>query len=163
MISIIVEIIKTLVSNLVSSLVTGIYDRYRSRKARKTALSEGIKHSVSAVYRTVLERDPDAEGLLIYGQQLQKKERTLRSVVREIGQSEEYFEKFVNAVPPQEAVRLFYRHFLCREPENEAIINEHIYLLNTRGWKSIVDKLVSSKEYLAKFGEHSAPYVAYKS
>ena len=110
------------------------------------------------LYNRVLEQNPDPDGLFNYGKRLQTGELSTRMAVKEIGKSGEYFSKFVqHPVVPRSAVIFFYNHFLARDPESEEVITEHIALMNTKGWKHIVDKLVDSKEYLSRFGEHSVP------
>ena len=121
------------------------------------SLSDATKNAIKQVYQTVLERLPDTNGLEIYGKQLQTGQRNVRMIVRELGKSKEYYEKFIISTPPRTAVGLLYRHFLCRDPENEDIILEHIHRLNTEGYKSIVDKLTISPEYNRRFGDHSPP------
>lgn len=123
----------------------------------ENSMSETTKRNITQVYRTVLERSPDAVGLGIYGGQLQRDEKTLQEIVREVGKSREYFDRFVSPFSPKEVVRFLYRHFLCRDPENEDIINEHVRLFNSKGWQYNIDKLVGSEEYKERFGSHSPP------
>ena len=122
-------------------------------------ISQQNKEAIARVYAVVLERPVDDIGLKIYGRQLQRREKTLRMIVRELCKSEEYFDRFVNLRPPREAVILLYRHILCRTPDYQEI-NTEIPILNTQNWQNIVDRLISSDEYLKKFGEHAPPCTA---
>lgn len=111
-----------------------------------------------SIYRNILERNPDIVGIHDYGQQLQAKTKTIRQIVREVGKSDEYNRRFVEAVNPREAIVLLYCHFLGRDPESESIMSEHLDYLSNKGWKFIVDKLTDSSEYQVIFGENTVPY-----
>lgn len=127
------------------------------KRPKGESYSETTKDCIVRVYDAVFERYPDRDGLANYAGQLQRGEKSVQEIVREIGKSEDYYDHFVRGFPPREAVNLLYRHFLGREPESEEIVDEHIEVLNSKGWKHIVDKLVDSKEYLKKFGKDSPP------
>lgn len=101
---------------------------------------------VRAVYMKVLEREADDSGLVTYAGKISGGGWCLRQIVRDLGLSPEYAERFIKNQTPRQAIVLMYRHFLLREPENEQVINQHVNDLNFTGWKKKVVNFVSSAE-----------------
>ena len=112
---------------------------------------------VRQIYRTVLEREADSSGLSYWSGFLDRGEKTVREVVRLIGKSDEYRNRFVIPVPAKEAARLMYRHFLAREPENDQVLDGWAHVIADQGFKAAVDGFVDSREYIRRFGDDRPP------
>lgn len=156
MLELITGVIVAIITSIVGPIIYDIWKRRQELPA--STISQDIKQVLENVYHVVLERELDSKGLNNYGMQLQRRDKNLRMIIKEIGSSEEYLNRFVRLVSPQQAVRLIYLHFLCREPESEDIVREHVDMLNERGWQYVIGKIVDSEEYLSRFGEHSVPH-----
>jgi hypothetical protein len=68
--------------------------------------------AIRLVYNRVLERDADDSGLITFASQLDRGELPLREIIRVIGKSPEYRDRFVTPFTDPQAVRYMYRHFL---------------------------------------------------
>ncbi len=101
---------------------------------------------VRHVYMKVLERPADDSGLVTFAGKISGGGWCLRQIVRSLGTSSEYADKFINNQTPRQAVVLMYRHFLLREPENEQVINQHVADMKWKGWLLKVKHFVDSAE-----------------
>lgn len=112
-------------------------------------------------YHQVLEREIDSTGRATFMHKLVDDNYSMRWVVRAIGHSVEYGQRFVDpfmATPdPGMAVRLMYRHFLNRSPENEVVVGQHLVFLQANGYPKLVDNFVDSNEYFQLWGENGVP------
>ena len=81
----------------------------------------------------------------------------IREIVREIGKSNEYRDRFVVPFSPFVAAKLMYRHFLAREAESDQVANHWGDVIVTQGWQAAVDGFVDSAEYKQKFGDDNVP------
>ena len=107
---------------------------------------------VKEVYKKVLERNADDSGLVTFAGKVSGGGWCVQQVVRAIGVSPEYADRFIKNQTPRQAVVLMYRHFLLREPENEAVITHHVNELNGKGWQAKVLDFVNSPEAQKRWG-----------
>ena len=112
---------------------------------------------VRLIYKRVLERDVDDSGFITWGAILDRGEKSIREVVRLIGKSPEYYNRFIAPVGARNAATLMYRHFLAREPESAIVVDQHAAAI-AANWQNAVDGFVSSAEYTSRFGEDSVPH-----
>ena len=101
---------------------------------------------VKRIYKNVLEREADDGGLVLFSGKISGGGWCVQQVVRAIGVSSEYADKFIKNQTPRQAVVLMYRHFLLRQPESESVINHHVNELNGKGWQAKVLDFVNSPE-----------------
>jgi hypothetical protein len=101
---------------------------------------------VKGIYKKVLEREADDGGLVLFSGKISGGGWCVQQVVRAIGVSPEYADRFIKNQTPRQAVVLMYRHFLLRAPENEAVITHHVNELNGKGWQAKVLDFVNSPE-----------------
>lgn len=113
--------------------------------------------AIKLVYRRVLEREVDDSGLISWAGQLDRAERTLRDVIRLIGKSDEYRNRFITPLTPNKAARLLYVHFLAREPENQQVVDGWANVITQQGYKAAIDGFVDSAEYKRRFGDDRVP------
>jgi hypothetical protein len=112
---------------------------------------------VRAIYKRVLERGVDDSGLITWASMLNRGEASVRDLVRTIGKSDEYRNRFLIPFSVREAARMMYRHFLAREAENDAVVDGHAGVIVTSGFQAAVDGFVNSQEYTNQFGEDKVP------
>ena len=108
------------------------------------------------VYRRILDREIDDDGLVVYGGQLISG-RNLRAIIRDIGHSTEYRDRFVTPFTLRQVARLMYVKFLAREPESETALNGHAADIAANGYKAGVDSFIDSQEYRERFGDNGVP------
>jgi hypothetical protein len=115
-----------------------------------------VPESMTQAFHRVLERDPDPEGLIWYGARLWRNEVSVKDVIKEMGLSPEYTEKFISNKPTDEAVKNCYRHFLAREPDPEGL-EGYQHVAHVQGFRPVITGLLESEEYLQKFGTDRVP------
>jgi hypothetical protein len=115
-----------------------------------------VPETMSQIYHRVLERDPDPQGLIWYGARLWRNEANVKDVVKDIGLSPEYTEKFISNKPTDEAVRTCYHHFLARDPDPEGL-EGYQRVARVHGFKPVITGLLESEEYTQKFGTDKVP------
>ena len=119
--------------------------------------SEAASALVTAIYHQILERDPDSVGMIGWGAALAGGGMTVREVVRSIGKSEEYKNRFVLPWTPEHAVTVMYRHFLGRGPDADGLRGNTKALVE-KGYQFAIDIFVDSQEYKDQYGEDSVPH-----
>jgi hypothetical protein len=119
----------------------------------QTVANEKVKEA----YQIILERQADARGLEIYSTKLAKGRITVRELVLDFSVSQEFGDRFLNKLTPNEAVIFMYRKFLLREPENEKVISLKVSLMGDEGWRYVIEQLIESEEYIEKFGDNLIP------
>ena len=125
--------------------------------------SHEVPYLVSQIYQQILERgilnadggNTDAD-LMYYGDKLHRGEMSVRDVVRALGLSQEYAQRFIIPNTGANAVRLCYKHFLAREPEEKGL-NYWTQQSITGEWAVVIKGLVDSDEYMERFGEDIIP------
>ncbi len=125
--------------------------------------SHEVPYLVSQIYQQILERgilnadggNTDAD-LMYYGDKLHRGEMSVRDVVRALGLSQEYAQRFVIPYTNADAVRLCYKHFMAREPEEKGL-NYWTQQSMVGGWSVVVKGLIDSDEYTERFGDDAIP------
>jgi len=116
------------------------------------------RHVVDELYRHMLERTADA-GSQGWVDRLNSGS-TVREIVRQIAESPEHMQRFVNpsegANANRNAVGTFYRHILGRQPDAGGW-NSMTNLANQQGMTAVVDQIVNSAEYTRTFGDWGVP------
>jgi hypothetical protein len=117
-------------------------------------------NAIRMLYRRLLRRDPDADGMRAYTEMAQQ--QGARAVAESIVGSPEYREKATaNGIPLPatvytEPVRGLYRHLLGRNADR-AGIEALAELTSVYGLKGPIDRILNSPEYLQRFGENGLP------
>ena len=113
---------------------------------------------VDELYRHMLERTADA-GSQGWVDRLNQG-MTVRELVRQIAQSPEHMQRFINtsegANANRNAVGTMYRHILGRQPDAggwDVMTNA----ANQRGMSAVVDSIINSEEYTRTFGDWGVP------
>jgi hypothetical protein len=109
------------------------------------------------LYQQVLERQVDPVGLIGWGCLLSRGEQSMRDVVRNIGHSQEYHDRFIAPLTTADAVRACYRHFLAREADPGGL-QFWEGVATQQGFLPVIDGIVGSDEYTNKFGDDQVPH-----
>ena len=125
--------------------------------------SREIPYLVNQIYQQVLERSVlIADGnstdsdMMYYANKLRCGEMSVRDVVRALGLSQEYAQRFIIPNTNANAVRFCYKHFLAREPEEKGL-NYWTQQSMIAGWPVVILGLVDSDEYTERFGDDTVP------
>ena len=114
---------------------------------------------VIAVYRQVLEHDPNGGEAVPWIQQLTNGQRTVREVVQGLASSAEHRQRFLPGgtdANRRQAVTTLYRHLLNRQPDANGL-QSHVDTAARRDIDAVIASLISSAEYQQKFGEQTVP------
>ena len=130
-----------------------------SVELRNHATEEDLQGVIRAAYRQVLgnthvmesQQLTSAESLLRNG------DITVRGFVRAIAQSELYRSLFFDNSSPYRFIELNFNHLLCRAPQDQAEISEHVQTYNAHGYDAEIDSYIDSEEYTESFGENVVP------
>lgn len=133
--------------------------------------------AVRLMYLRLLGRQPDPGGLQHHVTFLVDKNRTMLEVARGMGQSPEYFQRWVNpSMGPQlwgTPITQYYRHFLNREPESTQVLHRHasVFVKARDDGKAdttfftahrhLVSNFTASDEYTTKWGPNGVPGVGF--
>lgn len=115
---------------------------------------------VRTLYKQLLERDPEPEGLNYYVSKLTSRQSSVRELVDAFVHSGEYKVRFVNKKSNPEIVFALYKHVLARpgNPEDdEDGFHHQVADLSKLGYDQIASNFVNSAEYGVKFGDWFAP------
>jgi tetratricopeptide (TPR) repeat protein len=138
---------------------------------RFEGLSRAMSLLVDAIYTIVLERHIDSIGVESYGNALTRSRTltvrnrqkvstgrmTVREVVRRIGLSSEYRDRFITSRSMHEGLELCYKHFLGREMKAEDL-RYASEIAQSQGFDTLIDLLIDSDEYAQTFGEKNLLY-----
>ncbi|MDP9381261.1 MAG: phycobilisome rod-core linker polypeptide [Chloroflexota bacterium] len=129
--------------------------------------AQGAQEALEAAFQQILGRPIDVPGLESWGRYLVLQGGTMREVIRGLGHSDEYRQRFVDPLVPTNnwgaIIRPMYLKFLGRPPENEAAVVAHSHALvrngqyQPEGYKQLVNAFVDSDEYLQRWGEQGIP------
>ena len=114
---------------------------------------------VSAIYRQVLERNPNASETTNWANRLSSGQITVREIANQFAVSAEHRQRFGNGTSDGErktAVTNLYRHLLGREPDAGGL-QAHVDAAARRDIDVVASSLTSSTEYQQKFGEQTVP------
>jgi hypothetical protein len=115
---------------------------------------------VRMLYRRLLQRDPDPEGLRAYTELAQRSGPA--SVAQAIIASPEYRERATAQGLPagmnvfEQPVRMLYRHILGRDADSAGLM-PLAQLASVYGARGVIDRLLNSREYLERFGHNGIP------
>ena len=112
------------------------------------------------LYLKVLDRKADDGGMAANAAALAQGSLLVQEIVLNMGLSPEYSQRFIVNRQPAEAITLMYRHFLLREPESQAVINQHVNELNNVGWQQKVRHFVLSPEAGKTWPKFAADVIA---
>ena len=125
--------------------------------------SHEVPHLVNQIYQQVLERsvlngdgNSTDSGLMYYSDKLRRGEMSVRDVVRALGLSQEYAQRFIIPNTNANAVRFCYKHFLAREPEEKGLTYWTQQSMIGE-WPVVIKGLVDSDEYTERFGDDVVP------
>ncbi len=108
---------------------------------------------IHRLYKRILGRRADESGLITYGSQLHRGERSIREIVKTLGRSEEYQKRLTDPEKTvEDKVRMCFERFLGQKA-NESDLKTYIQLAQSQGFEIVIDKLLDSEEYRDKFGE----------
>jgi hypothetical protein len=117
--------------------------------------------AVRILYRGLLGREADPEGLRAYGEMAQRD--GLEAVARAMTSSPEYRRRVASTgMSAQDldayetAVRALYRHVLGRDPDPEGL-RDLTQVAAVYGFDGVVDRMVASSEYQRLFGSDVVP------
>lgn len=110
----------------------------------------------TALYRRVLDREPDAAGLqhnasLLYNNKINVRNLTLGMLL-----SEEHVSRFARGKPAAEQVTYLYRHALAREPDSVGETHNARRLAEI-GYNELAKGFVGSVEYSTRFNDWVVP------
>jgi len=125
--------------------------------------SHEVLYLVDQIYQQVLERSVlNADGnstdssFMYYSDKLRRGEMSIRDVVRALGLSQEYAQRFIIPNTNANAVRFCYKHFLAREAEEKGLTYWTQQSM-IGGWPVVIKGLVDSDEYTERFGNDAVP------
>lgn len=109
------------------------------------------------IYLQVFGQPPDdMKELAAAAERLEKRQTTVRAVVRELALSPEYKHRFVDQQTAEQTVGLLYEKVLARAPL-PAEVSVGGQRLRRAGFATLVDDLLGGSEYRDLFGEHGVP------
>jgi hypothetical protein len=117
----------------------------------------GAFEIVRGVYLQIFNQPPDNLKVLAdAAEKLDKKETTVKTIVRELVMSTEYSSRFVIPHPAEEAAKLLYLKTLARSasPEEVRSASERI---RREGFAATVNEILNGSEYQEAFGEYGVP------
>ncbi|HET9272043.1 MAG TPA: phycobilisome rod-core linker polypeptide, partial [Vicinamibacterales bacterium] len=113
---------------------------------------------VSAIYRQVLERNPNSTEATTWVNQLSGGQATVRELVQSIASSPEHRQRFLPGESEgsrRQAVTNLYKHILGREPDAGGL-QAHLEGAG-RDIDIVISSMISSPEYQQKYGEQAVP------
>ena len=125
-------------------------------QTEKTRKPCSAAETVEAAYRQILKREADWPGCEPHLRALEGGTRTVRGVVRDLLQSEEWKMRFIDDHPLPEIVIGLYSCVLARAPDRTGW-NDLMAWAARDNWDPVIDQFVSSVEYTDRFGEDTVP------
>lgn len=111
---------------------------------------------VSAIYRQVLGREPDAGGLALWSEYIRTHRASIKSVVKQFALSDEFTLMLGQQETTEVGVHLIYRRLLAREPTADELAKS-MEIVQSGGFRALILKLLNSVEYETRFGECGVP------
>lgn len=136
-----------------------VLKRNRPIAKQKAAPLKGygdIPGVVTAIYRQVLSREPDAGGLALWSEYIRTHRASIKSVVKQFALSDEFTIMLGQQESTEAGVRLIYRRLLAREPDPDEMAKS-VELAKSGGYRALILKLLNGVEYETRFGECSVP------
>ena len=114
---------------------------------------------VSAIYRQVLDRNPNGTEANTWVNQLTSGQATVRELVQNIATSTEHRSRFLQGgteANRRQGVATLYKHILGREADASGL-QAHVEAAERTDVDAVILSLISSSEYQQKYGEHVVP------
>ena len=114
---------------------------------------------VSAIYRQVLERNPNGGEANAWVTQLSSGQATVRELVQNIASSSEHRQRFLQGGSEsnrRQGVASLYKHILGREADAGGL-QAHVETAERTSVEAVISSLISSPEYQQKYGEQTVP------
>jgi phycobilisome core-membrane linker protein len=121
--------------------------------------AQTAENDLRNAFHQILGRDIDDSGLAHYRERLTQGQQTVREVVRELGHSPEYKQRFIDTHPsPPDQITLAFKQFLGRDPDSQGLETYKEQMAGGRQIDSIIDDIINSSEYTNKFGDNGVPH-----
>ncbi|HYT40822.1 MAG TPA: phycobilisome rod-core linker polypeptide, partial [Methylomirabilota bacterium] len=125
------------------------------RSAKHWNLNE-VSGIIEQLFEQILQQRVDAKSLITYGALLCRGEMSVRSMVKILGLSRKFKERFINLEKADETIELLYATFLGRGVDaNRKLL--HKQEMQVRGSNIVIADLIDSEEYQRNFGEDTLP------
>lgn len=111
---------------------------------------------VRAIYNQILKRAPDLAGSTHYVAQLENGTATVRSIVADLLQSDEWRIRFIEGRSDREVLFALYETALARAPDVSGL-NYLTAWMPRADWRPIIAGFVEGAEYVARFGDDIVP------
>jgi len=120
--------------------------------------TRGYDSIINRLYQRFFNRVPDKNGASHYRDCLINQGYTVRSLVFDLGHSQEYFKDKVLPRDPAGRRKLLYQDFLNRGEDAHATPSvDEMRDITLEKWKSFLEVKVNSPEYLERFGDNVIP------
>jgi Ca2+-binding EF-hand superfamily protein len=142
---------------LTALLMTGILAAPALASAQNCVAD--ARQVVNAIYRQVLERNPNGTEAQAWLDQLSSGQTTVRELVQTIASSAEHRRRFLPGESEgsrRQAVTNLYKHLLGREPDAGGL-QAHVDTAGRSDIDAVISSLISSAEYQQKYGEQTVP------
>lgn len=111
---------------------------------------------VRAIYQQILKRDPDAAGSTHYVALLENGTATVRSIVADLLQSDEWRIRFIEGRSDRDVYFSLYECALARAPDLSGL-NYLTAWGSDAGWPPLIAGFVEGPEYRGRFGDDIVP------
>ena len=128
----------------------------RFDQVASTGQSASADAKVPRIYQQVIKRRPDSAGSERYRQLLEGGTTDVKSIVRELLQSDEWKTRFIDGRSVQETALALYDCVLARAPDVGGW-HELLSWEPRHGWKPVMDGMLDSAEYNERFGSDLVP------
>jgi phycocyanin-associated rod linker protein len=124
--------------------------------AKKMAFNQACKVA-GQLYGSILQRNADEEGFNWSVDNLTNGNLSVREMVKELCKSEEFREKFMMNETPNELAKKLRKRLLGESNPQPDDVKETAVSFLENDWRYVIDDLVESHQYGAKFGEDGVP------
>lgn len=111
---------------------------------------------VKALYRNILERDGEEQGVRHHVVMLNNGTINVRQLVSAFASSPEHIQRFAQNRPGPDQIKTLYRHVLGREGEPAGVAHNTERLASVQ-YVGMVNAFVNSREYSESFGDWNVP------
>ncbi len=115
-----------------------------------------VPELIEQIFAQILRQSVDTKLLITYGAFLCRGEMSVRNIVKVLGLSQQYRERFVNLKKPDETIERLYATFLGRASDANSKLFR-VKAIQTRGSSVVIADLIDSEEYQMSFGEDALP------
>lgn len=111
---------------------------------------------IEQIFDQILHQPVDTKLFITYGSLLCRGEMSVRSIVKILGLSQRYGERFINLKKIDETIERLYATFLGGTGDAASKLS-HMKAIQTRGSNVVIADLIDSEEYQKNFGEDTFP------